>query len=82
MSAITKFAAGIFGKASNQAAAVSAAPAPLAPPVMEDAQYAAEQAAKALAKRQGRASTVLTGGGQQTGAGSQPVTATRQLLGS
>lgn len=56
-------------------------PGPVAPPPApgyEDAAFKAEQVGKELGKRQGRASTILTG---MQGAG-QPQTATKALLGS
>jgi len=52
---------------------------PPAPPTAEDAAAKAEQAAADLRKRRGAASTVLTGAQGDT---SQPLTATKALLGS
>lgn len=51
----------------------------MAPPTTEDAQAMAEQRAKELRMRQGRASTILTG---QNGDTSNIQTATKALLGS
>lgn len=56
-----------------------AAPPPLAPATIEDAQAAGAQASDALRRRQGRASTILSG--TSSGAGNVQ-TATKALLGS
>lgn len=54
-------------------------PAPVPPPpVIDDTVAKANQDADALRRRQGRASTILTG---QNG-GAAPATAAKQLLGS
>jgi type IV secretory pathway VirB10-like protein len=56
------------------------APEPLPPPVIEDTQAKGAQDADALRRRQGRASTVLTGKTTQDAGPAQ--TASKALLGS
>ena len=65
---------------------VAAAPAPIPPPpppIREDAQATAESNAAQLARRRGRAASVLTDGeGTALGGSSTPSTAAARVLGS
>ena len=73
----TLYGGGGGGKGGGKPPPVVIPPPP--PPVLEDTQLKAQQQADELRRRQGRASTILSGGDQGTGS---PAVGTKTLLGS
>lgn len=71
---------GLFGAVKEASGAAPQVIQPAPPPVIEDTQVRAEQAADEMRKRRGRAATILSdqSQGQTTGAGS---VGTNALLG-
>lgn len=77
------FITDIFGGGSQQSAPPPVPPPPPpVPPVIEDAGVKSEQDADAFRRRQGRASTVLSGNSNNGSGTGTPSVGTKTLLGS